>query len=88
MVRGAFSPSLQMMCPYRNMLGRVGQGFHAPRLLDLAILDVIGTVGLAWLLRRATMWSWPASLFTMFALGILCHRLFCVPTTVDRLLFS
>ena len=36
-----------MGCPYKFILGIPGQGFHAPRLLGLAMNDTIGTIVLA-----------------------------------------
>ena len=32
-----------MFCSYSTMLGEVNQGIHAYRVLDIAIVDVIGT---------------------------------------------
>ena len=76
------------LCQYSNALGEPGKGFHAPRVAGFAVLDVLGTIILAWVMQHCTKWSWPTSLVAMFSLGVLCHRLFCVPTTLDRLLFS
>ena len=76
------------LCEYAGALGTPFEGFHAQRLCGLALWDVIGTVGLAWLLHRVSGWSLWFSLVVMFLLGVLCHRLFCVETTLDGLLFG
>ena len=76
------------LCRFRDALGRPREGFHAPRLCGVALLDVLGTIFLAYILHRLSRWPWAASLLAMFALGVLCHRLFCVSTTLDKILFS
>jgi hypothetical protein len=80
-----------MKCLFSTVFGQVGQGIHSYRLFNLAIVDVVGTVLGAFLIFLGFGFSsWKAFfgiLVALFALGILLHRLFCVRTTVDRLLF-
>ena len=74
-------------CSYRDSLGRPGQGVHF-HVLGVAIIDVAATLTVAWLLSRGLrqpFWAWALGLA---ALGVAAHRLFCVHTTVDRLLFG
>ena len=73
-----------MFCSYSTMLGEVNQGIHAYRVLDIAIVDVIGTFLIAYLISKK---HFVKTAILLFVLGIVLHRLFCVRTTLDKLLF-
>ena len=78
-----------MLCAYRDIFGKVGEGAHSYRVANIAIVDVIFTVLGAFLIH----YFFPAYhtgyiLIVLFLLGIVLHRLFCVKTTVDRLIFG
>jgi hypothetical protein len=77
-----------MLCEYRNMFGRVAEGVHSYRIFNIAIVDVLLTVLGAYLLHRLFSVSFGWMVVALFLLGIVMHRLFCVRTTVDRVLFS
>ena len=75
------------LCKYRNALGVPGKGAHSIRLGGVAIVDVIMTLLGAYIIAyfTRTSFAWTAAGF--FLLGIILHRLFCVRTTIDKLLF-
>ena len=75
------------LCKYRNALGVPGKGAHSIRLGGVAIVDVIMTLLGAYIIAyfTRTSFAWTATGF--FLLGIILHRLFCVRTTIDKLLF-
>jgi len=75
------------LCKYRNALGVPGKGAHSIRLGGVAIVDVIMTLIGAYIISRIarTSFAWTAAVF--FLLGIILHRLFCVRTTIDKLIF-
>jgi len=76
------------LCQYKDMFGALGKGAHSYRFLGLAIVDVILTILAGILIAWLTEWSiWPI-LGGLFLIGILLHRLFCVRTTIDKLLFG
>lgn len=77
-----------MLCRYSESLGKPGEGVHSPRLGGFAIMDVLFTVALAALLTRRFGWSFRPTLLCSFAAGIVAHRIFCVHTALDRLLFE
>ncbi len=77
-----------MTCKYKDVLGRPGEGFHSVRLFDLAVYDIAGTLLLAYLLSSFAKIPLYIAMALMFLLGIVLHRLFCVRTTVDKLLFE
>lgn len=75
-----------MLCKYRNILGVPGQGIHKYRIFNIAIADVILTIILALVISwifKTNIWI---TLIILFLLGIVLHKIFCVKTTVDKLL--
>jgi hypothetical protein len=78
-----------MLCPYRNMLGKPGEGIHAYRIFDIAVVDVMWTLLGGFLLSLVFPRVPKLYIITgLFVLGILVHRLFCVRTKIDRLVFG
>ena len=75
------------LCKYKNILGEPGKGAHSYRLFGVAIVDVIMTIIAAYIISYFFKYSFIYVLLILFASGIVLHRLFCVPTTVDKLLF-
>jgi NhaP-type Na+/H+ or K+/H+ antiporter len=75
-----------MPCIYKDSLGIPGQGFHT-HFLGIAILDVIGTIILAEILAHVFNWNIYLTLIAVFLTGIVLHRMFCVRTTLDKILF-
>ena len=75
-------------CPYKNALGVPGEGIHSYRFLNIAIMDVFMTFVVAFLLSYALKIHFGIVAACLFLLGILLHRMFCVRTTIDKLLFS
>ena len=75
------------LCKYRNALGVPGKGVHSLRLGGIAIMDVVMTLVGAYIIAYYARASCAWSAAGLFLLGIVLHRLFCVRTTIDRLLF-
>ena len=75
------------LCKYKDMFGKLGEGIHSYRIFNIAIIDVfqtiIGAFILAWITKYDVRYILPA----LFILGIICHRAFCVRTTIDKMLF-
>jgi hypothetical protein len=80
---------MMYFCKYKNIFGKPNEGLHRYRILDIAMIDVICTILLAkaiqfYLIPEVNIYM---ILFWCFFLGILLHRVFCVRTTIDKLLF-
>ena len=75
------------LCKYKDALGIPNQGLHSYRFLNLAIVDGIMTFLAAILLSYFFKISLLYTSIFLFSLGIILHRLFCVRTTIDKLLF-
>ena len=75
------------LCKYKDALGEPGKGVHSYRFMGVAIADVIMTFIGALLISFLIKKSFLLVLIILFILGIILHRLFCVRTTIDKLLF-
>jgi len=76
------------LCKYKDILGKPGQGIHSFRIFNIAIADVLLTILAAYILSIFTKINLVYTLIFMFILGIISHRIFCVRTTIDKLLFD
>lgn len=77
-----------MFCPHKHIFGKEREGFHALRMFDLAVWDVVGTVVIAWALAVWFGWGIGWTILAAFALAIVLHRLFCVNTTINMMIFG
>lgn len=79
------------LCKYSNVFGKPGTGLHSYRIYDLAIIDILLTVVLVGaitsVLPKKSILNFLLVLALCFSLGIFLHRIFCVRTTVDKILF-
>jgi hypothetical protein len=75
------------LCKYKNALGEPDKGIHSYRLFGVAVADVVMTILGAALISYFSKISFIKTLLVLFLLGIILHRIFCVRTTLDKLLF-
>ena len=75
------------LCRYKDIFGRPREGAHAYRLFDIAVVDVVATVLVAYIIARVFGFVFWKSLVTLFLIGVILHRVFCVRTTVDKWVF-
>lgn len=70
------------------MFGEPGKGTHKYRIFDISIWDVFLTILGGYFISiymKVELWK---ILLVLFILGIVMHRLFCVKTTIDKLIFG
>ena len=80
-----------MNCPFKqfaDIFGKPNEGVHSYRIFNIAIVDVIATIGGALLISFLFKINFFLVLVVLFLLGIVLHRLFCVDTTINRFLFG
>ena len=78
-----------MLCKYKNILGEPGKGAHKYRIFNIAIVDVLLTIITAFIIHLFNPnFNFFIILFILFIIGIILHRIFCVRTTIDKLLFK
>jgi len=75
------------LCKYKDILGKPGTGIHKFRLFNIAIVDVLVVLICAYLIARFFKLPLLYTTIGVFILGIFAHRLFCVRTGIDKLLF-
>jgi hypothetical protein len=82
---------MSSFCPFKQfseIFGRPNEGVHSYRFLNLAIVDVIGTIVIAYIIAKIfNLNPWITIIFA-FVIGIILHRLFCVNTTINKLIFG
>ena len=76
-----------MLCPYKNMFGAPNTGAHSYRIFNLAVVDIIMTIIGAYIISYFSKYPFSYTLAILFIVGIILHRLFCVRTTIDKILF-
>ncbi len=86
-----------MLCKYKNIFGEPNTELHKYRLFNIAIVDVVATFFLGYIIHVLNQKYGHVTLkklkfvhiiLILFILSIILHRLFCVKTTIDQLLFS
>ncbi len=75
------------LCQYRNIFGKPGEGVHSYRILNIAVVDLGLTLLVAFGLSLVLKQSFALISSILLILGVVLHRLFCVRTTVDKILF-
>jgi hypothetical protein len=76
------------LCSYRNVFGAPKEGVHSLRFLNLAVVDVVCTLIAAYIISYFSNFSFLWSSIILFALGIFFHHIFCVDTTVAKIILE
>jgi hypothetical protein len=74
-------------CKYKDMFGKPREGLRRYRIFDVSIMDAVVVIVFVYIFTYFTKYSFWPSLAVTFLLGIFAHRLFCVRTRVDKILF-
>lgn len=77
------------LCKYKGLFGEPGSttGFRKYRVFGIAIFDVSVTVACALLIAWSFKLPYIQTIIAIFILGVFVHRVFCVRTAVDKMLF-
>ena len=75
-------------CYYKNIFGKPNEGVHKYRLFNIAIIDVLFTILLSLIIKYFTNIKFIYIIIILFIIGIIFHKLFCVNTTINKLLFN
>ena len=80
---------IYILCQYKNLFGKVGEGIHSYRIYNIAVFDVLVTILAGFIIHLFLhKYRFTLILAVLFLLGIILHRIFCVKTTVDKLIFD
>lgn len=77
-----------MLCQYRDIFGKPGEGFHKTRLFGVAAYDLIGTIILIIVISFMSGYSLLSVGISVSLLTIFLHKIFCVETTLTKKIFS
>jgi hypothetical protein len=76
------------LCPYKYIFGKPKEGVHKFHILNISIYDVLSVFLAAHFISTYFKYNFYEVLIALFLIGIISHRLFCVRTTVDKLIFK
>lgn len=76
------------LCKYKDALGKLNEGIHKYRIYNIAIADIVLTIIGAFIISLIFKLNFWTTLIILFLLGIILHRIFCVRTTIDKILFN
>ena len=75
------------LCPYKYFFGEPKKGVHEYRIFDIAMVDLLSTFLVSYLLSQYFNKDFYEVTIALLLLGIIMHRIFCVRTTIDKILF-
>lgn len=75
------------LCKYKTILGEPVVGIHSYRIFDIAIIDLIFTIIVAYYISD-NQTEFYNNFILIFILGIFLHRIFCVNTTINKYIFG
>jgi len=75
------------LCKYKNAFGELNTGTHYYKIFNISIMDVIITIMAAGFISYMLKTPFFLTTIFLFFCGIVAHRIFCVRTTIDKLLF-
>ena len=75
-------------CKYRHIFGIENEGVHKYRLLNIAVVDTVLTMLLAFAIAIYFKTSFLLVFFILLVIATLLHRLFCVESTITKIVFS
>ena len=73
---------------YANVFGEPGFGIHSYRVFNIAIADLLMTIVFAYFVSKYYNYDFIKVFILLLLVGIIFHRIFCVRTTIDKLLFD
>lgn len=76
------------LCQYSDIFGAPNTGLHQYRFLGIALVDTGLTIIFAYLIARYLKYSFFFVLFLLIILSLFLHRMFCVKTTLTKLVWN
>lgn len=86
-------------CPfakYSDIFGKPNEGAHSARFFGIASIDLFGTIVISVIIsfilylftKKDVMVIFSITFIILMLLAIILHRLFCVNTTINKLIFG
>jgi hypothetical protein len=64
------------------------EGIHSYRIFNIAVVDVLLTIVVCFAISAIFKTNIFVTIIIAFLIGILAHRIFCVNTTVNKMIFG
>lgn len=75
------------LCNYSNIFGKPKEGIHSYRIFNIAIVDLGVTILLSKIISYAYNLNSLIVFLSLLVIGIISHKLFCVNTTLNSIIF-
>jgi len=76
------------LCKYKDVFGKPNTGAHSFRIFNIAVVDVVLTILLAYVISKGFKLKFFKVLIVTFLVGIFFHYIFCVNSTVNNFIFQ
>lgn len=76
------------LCKYKDIFGKPNEGPHSYRIFNIAIVDTVLTIILGYFIAKFFKLKLLYVLLGLFILATIIHKIFCVETTLTKLLLS
>jgi hypothetical protein len=76
------------LCQYKNIFGEPNTGAHSYRIFNIAIVDLGLTILASYLIAKYYSMDFIYVFIIMMLIGLIMHKLFCVDTTLTKLVFE
>lgn len=76
------------LCKYKDVFGKPNTGAHSFRIFNIAVVDVVLTILLAYVISKGFNLKFVKVLVVTFLVGIFFHYIFCVNSTVNNFIFQ
>jgi hypothetical protein len=81
------------MCDYSDIFGRPGEGAHSIRVGGFAAVDLLLTAGAAVLIKKTVFsdkssWLYLLIFIVLMICAIVLHKVFCVNTALNKIIFG
>ena len=76
------------LCRYKDIFGKPNEGPHSYRIFNIAIVDTVLTIILGYFIAKFFKLKLLYVLLGLFILATIIHKIFCVETTLTKLLLS
>jgi hypothetical protein len=77
-----------MLCQYRDIFGKPKEGIHFYSLFNIAVVDTLATIVLAYLISFWSKWNTGSIFIYLMIISVFIHKIFCVETTLTNLVFG
>lgn len=76
------------LCEYKNIFGKENEGVHSIRFFNVALVDLLLTLLAGAIISYFTRINLILMWIILILVGIIVHRIFCVNTTLNKLIFG